>query len=705
MTSTEYNRESATAVIAWLHERGRFYFYAERRDFACVMYFDTKRKLLLPVQGDAFLAWLADCIAMNRSERSFAFVQSACETEGLSERATGIEPAAFWAATATAIYLSAGPGSMVRVTAAGVELVDNGTDGILFPYGATLAPWRLTEPIDPFSTCALFRNVSTFAPHALDLLKLWICSLPSNQRTKPPLVLSGTIGSGKTRLALGIFELFGLSPRISTVLKNGEGDFWAAMDVGGLLCMDNADTKNDWLADALAAASTAGSSERRRLYTDADRVSLKARSWLAVTSASPTFAADAGLADRLLVVRLNRRTNDTAETALSDEILAHRDAGLTWIAQTLSRALADREAVPVGLNARHPDFAKLAVRIGRAMGRGPQAEAALRAAEDDKGLFNLENDPIGSALLELLRAGPFAGTAADLVEALIKIDRSFEDKLSAQRLSKRLAKLWPHLETVLKAKSEKGHAGYMRFSFQRPEGGFGDFERAFSAKSSQETNNETLSENPLESHQTHPNAPDLSRQGLGTGSDLVPSDTTAALPAVTEPEQAVPSVQAANVAEPGSTQPPPSPNSQPPSAKPPMSITLGEQGHLSESSGHWLNQLGPAVWTRFSQKTMGHRLKMTEEDDARLQDFIREKENRPSVKVSFVRVEEGGTIYRGLYSRVYHGPPWALIPQKQARSSNVPRTILIDKDRTEVERPFCDDSTVAGDVEAVGRKE
>ena len=382
----------------------------------------------------------------------------------------------------------------------------------LAAYGATLAPWQLEEPIDPFEACALFRDLSTSAPHGRLLFKLWVCSLPSDQRTKPPLVFPGPVGSGKTRVARGIFELYGLPPRIAAVLKNGDGDFWAAMDGGGLACFDNADTRIDWLADALAAAATAGTLEKRRLYTDSDRVSLKARSWLCVTSASPTFAADSGLADRLLVVRLNRREGATAETALSDEILAHRDAGLSWIAQTLSRALADHEAVPDGLNARHPDFARLAVRIGRAIGCEAQAVAALRAAEADKGLFNLENDSIGAALLELLQAGAFNGTAAELLERLTEIDQSFAGKLSAKRLSKRLDKLWPHLESVCKAQSDPAHGGILRFSFQKPSGGFGGFETVFSGKSLRGENNNTLAEKPIESHQTHPKQPVWPRQ-------------------------------------------------------------------------------------------------------------------------------------------------------------------------------------------------
>ena len=131
---------------------------------------------------------------------------------------------------------------------------------------------------------------------------------------------------------------------------------------------------------------------------------------------------------------------------------------LSWIAQTLSRALADSDPVPTGLNSRHPDFAARAVRIGRAIGRGDAAIAALRAAENDKGLFNIENDAIGSALMDLLLMQPFDGDAATLLQDLRKIDPSIEPTYSTKQLSKRLTKLWPHLGSVFGATfTENGH--------------------------------------------------------------------------------------------------------------------------------------------------------------------------------------------------------------------------------------------------------
>ena len=479
ISTTERYKLIAATVLIWLHERGRFY-HREEQTFASVMFFDSTRKLLLAVQGDAFLSWLADMLGVNRAERTFEFIQSACETEGLTSRATKIEPSNYWESRRGMIYLSCGPGRMARISAAGAELVDNGTDDVLFPYGQTIPSWALTDPIDPFDTSSLYRDMSTNAPHGRELFRLWAIGLPSNQRTKPILCLSGDVGSGKTRAARGIFELYGLPPKINAVEKNGENNFWAAIDGGGMTVFDNADTRTDWLADALAAASTDGSLEKRKLYTDAQRVSLRARSWICVTSANPVFAADAGLADRMLVVRLNRRRGETSEAALTDEILAHRDAGLSWIAHILARALADQQPTPADLNARHPDFAALAVRIGRAIGRGDQAIAALRAAEADKSIFNIENDTVGSALLQIVQAGPFNGTAAELLQQLIAIDGSLSGRISAKSLSKRIKKLWPHLEAVFKAVSEKGHGGILKFTFQKPGGGIGGFEELFS---------------------------------------------------------------------------------------------------------------------------------------------------------------------------------------------------------------------------------
>lgn len=441
--------EIAKLVVAALAKAGHFYYHADLKDFTSAMYFDANRKRLSRIRSDEFVAWLSEWVSINRAEGHFKFIQSAVETAALSSPHTmGILPEAFWATRGgKGIYLSNGDGQAVRITPDRVELVNNGTDGVLFAAGKTLLPWQITTPRDPFETCSLFRHVHCAASHGKHLLQLWIYSLLTNPRTKPPLCLAGEVGSGKTRTIKGVTELLGVPFVAQKVEEDAESHFWPCINEGGIYCMDNADTKCRWLPDALANAATDGCSQRRRLYTNAETVTLRPRAWLAITTANPTFASDAGLADRLLLVRMNRHNGITSDAHLSEEIAANRDAALSHIAETLSHALADNAPTTTGLNARHPDFAAFAVKIGGALGIAEQALHALQAAEADKSTFCLENDVIGAALLTYLnQAGGFEGTAVTLAKHLAAIDPELERSLSAKRLGKRLSSIWPHLQ-------------------------------------------------------------------------------------------------------------------------------------------------------------------------------------------------------------------------------------------------------------------
>ena len=479
---TVKNSAIACKVVEALNRIGRFYFHADLRDFDSAMFFDGHRKRLERIRSDAFSAWLAEWLCVNRATSLFKFVLSAVETAALSgPHTTGILPESYWAARPGALYLSNGDGAVVRITAGAVEEVDNGTDGVLFEAGRTLAPWRLTTPNGPFETCALFRNVHCGASHGKDLLRLWFYSFATMPRSKPPLGAIGEIGSGKTRTLKGIAELYGIPFRAAKVEEQLEPNFWPNVNEGGLFILDNADSKCRWLADAVAAAATDGCSPRRKLYTNSETVMLRANAWLAVTSANPTFGNDAGLADRLLVVRMERRGEETSDAALTNEILANRDAGLSHIAATLQTALADTGATPANLNSRHPDFASFAVRIGRALGREVEAIGALKTAEADKSAFCLENDAIGTVLVAFLhQTGSFTGTAAELAPKLIAIDKELDGHLSTKRLGRRLCALWPHLQKILTARRETDRNGVLQFTFKTESAGFAGFQTDFS---------------------------------------------------------------------------------------------------------------------------------------------------------------------------------------------------------------------------------
>ncbi len=458
------NKAVSTIVLEVLKKRGQFYHIEGAPDFGTSLYFDHQTKVLITVKSDHFKQMVSDAFVLNRASNVWRWTDKALENASIGEGSIAIEPEAYWASRPGSTYLSNGPGQLVRITAKRAELVDNGTDGVLFPMGCTLKPWKVVQGADPFETCTLFRNLNATANHGAVLAKLWAISLPTNPKNKPPLVLAGTIGSGKTRYALGLAELYGLpiDGRTIKIEEYGERDFWPILEAGGLAIVDNADTHAKWLADALASASTGIGQTKRKLYADSDLVKMRARSWIMITTARPdAFAGDPGLADRLLVVRMDRRTGETRDGELSQEILRHRDAGLSWICERLSEALEDTCEPPVNINKRHPDFAALAVKIGRAIGKEPEAIKALTAAENDKSLFCLESDSLGSALLAQIRAqGEFKGVASVLLQSMREhghIDP--ESRLTAKGLGKRLEGLWPHIESVLGGHREKDRSG------------------------------------------------------------------------------------------------------------------------------------------------------------------------------------------------------------------------------------------------------
>jgi hypothetical protein len=469
--SYDKREEIGKLVVAALRNRGQFFYDIQRRDFDSAMFFDFESKELHRIRSDRFVSWFSDWIAIGRGEKFYNAAFYAVENASLlqeSSIATTFD--AYWATRPGRIYLSNGDAAMVKLTSGKVELVDNGTDNVLFHAGHTLAPWKLTDPVDPFETCALFRNANCAAPHGRALIRAWAISLPTNPAHKPPLCLAGEVGSGKTREAQGIAELYGLPFLADSVDDHGEEDFWVSVDGGGLFVLDNCDTRVAWLANAVAAASTGTGKPRRKLYTNSEKIMLRPRAWICLTTANPTFASDAGLADRLLVIRMNRRTDETADSKLSEEIAAHRDGTLSFIANALTTVLADKEATPQNLNLRHPDFAEMAVRIGRAIGREEETIAALSLAEKDKYLFCVENDHVAQTLAEFIAAdGSFTGDAAQLREALQAFDSTFIDQRgrpSVKAVGKRLSTLWPHLQAVLAvARVETGAARVKTYTF------------------------------------------------------------------------------------------------------------------------------------------------------------------------------------------------------------------------------------------------
>ncbi len=446
-------RAMCAEVCAWLGRRGRFYYDLADRGHGTAMWFDAVDKRLHRVAQDYFRSWLSRATAFSREFKDYKMFISAVEDEALIGDATqGITPRRYWHREGEKIYLSCGEGRMARVTAESVEVVDNGTDGVVFEQGYTLAPWRLlpeAEARDPFAACSVFSGISTTDGRGLMLVRLWFAGMFGVTGWKPLLVLSGDVGSGKTRVATAMFQLLGMMPRVTAIDALGNvKDFWASVDKGGLFCLDNADHHIQWLPDALSVISTGGTFEKKKLYTDTETVTQEARCWAVVTSANPSFASDAGLGDRLITVNLERVERDTAESVLTREIEAARDAGMTWLCHIMRRALADAGPVPKGMNRRHPDWAGWVYRLGRAAGMAEEAERAIRENESYKAVFAVSNDAFGRFLLQGIQGG-FRGSALDLSQHLQATCEGFSSEMwTAAKIGKALKRMGVALKSL-----------------------------------------------------------------------------------------------------------------------------------------------------------------------------------------------------------------------------------------------------------------
>lgn len=345
-------------AAAWLRARGRFFADAESPGFETSLWFDGRSGVLYRIHSDEFRAFLSTATGVNREDKAFRFVASLVDDLALDAAETPrVVPAKQWTRGADgAVYLSCGDSEMYRVTAGRVERVQNGTDGVVFVRGSTLAPWRLLPGpgADPFSESLLFRCASLESEADRMNCRLWFLNLFACHANKPILLATGPARSGKTRLLQGMKQFLGLREdgRLDDSVMDvdptdkGLDAFWVLVDRERFAVFDNLDSKVKWAENAFQTAATDGSCKRRRLYSDSGMVTFRANAHVAVTSNNPVFTTGGGgLPDRIVTVRVASGRAVSLGSELKEDILARRDEYMTWTARTLAAALADEAPV------------------------------------------------------------------------------------------------------------------------------------------------------------------------------------------------------------------------------------------------------------------------------------------------------------------------------------------------------------------------
>ena len=458
-------------AVMWLRSRGWFFWDENFKSFDTSMFFDRKAGMLFYLREAEFMTWISGETGENREGRTFKFIMSAINDAALSpDVSRGTVPAVAWDRRGEAVYISSGDSEMWRVHAGSIEKVQNGMDGVVMMRRRTLAPWKLVDGpgVDPFATARAFAGASWEDPASGPMnVRLWVLNLFACHRMKPGLLITGPFQGGKTRMALAIKQVLGMTwdgdfdKRISRMQDGdaGEDAFWVTIDAGRLEIFDNVDSKVKWMGDALQMALTDGCSPRRKKYSDREMITLRANASVILTSNNPMFATEGGggLADRLITVHLSApKERESLDVELTAEIRQHRNEYMTWIVRTLARALADDSPVDKTINRRHPEYGRFSVRCGRAFGNETGVIGALGVAEADKSLLPLMNDTVARQILRVLAAHGYMMkyTAGEMSEEIIKLqgdqtDEKTTSAFNAKRVGKAMSKFSRQIASLL----------------------------------------------------------------------------------------------------------------------------------------------------------------------------------------------------------------------------------------------------------------
>lgn len=479
------------SVAIWLLMRGSF-FWHERfyMDFSMAMFLDRDERecRLMSVTSNEFLAFVGRAARLEDIEPKkgdMAKVMGLVKQIAVDpDYSRGVIPGHSWERRGNVIYISNGDKTICRVAADGCRMVQNGTDGVVFLRGDTLEPWTLLDGdgLDPFANAKVFTGASWMEPHGCMNVRLWVLNLFAGHKTKPMLLITGLAQSGKTRMARAIKEILGTRRRglpdadPVDIEDNDKGreSFWVAVNSCKVVIYDNLDTKVKWVSNTLQNASTGGSSERRRNYSDDQLVTLQANASIILTSNNPLFSTDGdgGMADRVIGINLARRSF-TDEYAVEADIAANRNAYMTWIARTLSKVMADDKPVDDSINRRHPDYGRFSVRIGRAIGDEKAVVAALGSAEADKALLPLRTDVVTREVLAILAANnwTWAGTAGEMSAQIIErqgddADEKTSTVYSSRRVGKAMNKYIRQMGLLFKMAEPRILQGKTRYEFK-----------------------------------------------------------------------------------------------------------------------------------------------------------------------------------------------------------------------------------------------
>lgn len=478
----EIDADVADFIRQDLLEKGKFY-----NDGQVAYYFNSEDKTLIEIdRSDTELCLVLDEYGLNRSEHIYRYILENLYSSAFKiGQRIEVHRLAYLKIDTFTLYLFNHGNQIYRVSQEAIELVDNGTDGILFISDSKSVPFQinLSNSNGSWLDEIIFSKTNLvsdeLSPNERRLiLVIWFYALffENIMPTKPILAFIGERGSGKTttlrKIGMLLYgERFNVTP-----LTNDPKDFDAAVTNSALVVFDNADASFKWLDDKLAIAATGGSVQKRVLYTTNKLVDYPIRCFIGISSRTPEFRRD-DVADRLLIMKVERWVKFVAEKIILSEVIEHRNEIMSEAVlhiQEILGALRDYWTEIEAVDFRMADFARFALILAKYAGVYPEMEAIFNKLSTEQTDYANEYDPLAELLSEWVSGDKNAGrevTTNELYKELsgcaLKRNEEFSHSFgNVQSFGQRLANSLTYLKTIFKITKRKGSARKIYYSLR-----------------------------------------------------------------------------------------------------------------------------------------------------------------------------------------------------------------------------------------------
>jgi hypothetical protein len=408
----ETNTKVAEIIRNDLKEKGKFYQDGKRSYF----FFVQEKKLIEINPDNSGFNLMLDSYGINKADNIYKYLVNDLYTKILREgEETNIYRLAYYKTETFTLYLFNHKNQIYRISPETIDLVDNGTDGILFLIDPRYQPFEVSEPnkdsswLDKILLSKINLASGQLTPDEQRLIfTLWFYSIffENIMSTKPILTLVGEKGSSKSITARKVGKILFGEAFNTSVLGNKIDDFDAAVTNSAYVAFDNVDTAApEWFDNRLSTVSTGQTVPMRILYTTNDLIDVPTHCFLAITSRTPEFRRE-DVADRLLIMKTERFKKFKSENKLLTQLMRNRDQIMSEVVchlQEVVRALRDGKKLNYEGPFRMADFANFALKIAHHAGTGDRLRVILGKLACEQTSFAQKVDPVIDLFMKWVR--------------------------------------------------------------------------------------------------------------------------------------------------------------------------------------------------------------------------------------------------------------------------------------------------------------